>query len=60
MDEIAEHIDRLDALIDELHAPIPQRLQIRHLREVLPQLAEGLRSGYLAAGGENHWYREHP
>lgn len=58
MDEIAEHIDRLDDLVAELHAPWPARLHIANLRESLPELVAGLKAGYLAAGGDNHWHQE--
>ncbi|WP_349616219.1 hypothetical protein [Azotobacter salinestris] len=58
MDEIAENIDRLEDLIAELHTPLPVRLHICSLQEALPAVVEGLRAGYLAAGGENYWASE--
>lgn len=61
MDEIAENIDRLEDLIDVLHTPtMPVRLRINSLQETLPEVVEGLRAGYLAAGGDNHWNPERP
>lgn len=56
MDEIAENIDRLEDLIDALHTPsMPVRLHINSLQEDLPKVVDGLRAGYLAAGGDNYW-----
>lgn len=61
MDEIAENIDRLEDLIDALHTPtMPVRLRINSLQETLPEVVEGLRAGYLAAGGDNYWDPERP
>lgn len=60
MDEIAEQIDRLDDLIADLHTPLPLRLHVRSLKESLPAVVEGLRAGYLAAGGDNYWDPERP
>ncbi|ACO79896.1 hypothetical protein AvCA_37510 [Azotobacter vinelandii CA] len=58
MDQIAENIDRLEDLIAALHTPMPHRLHIRCLCEALPEVVAGLRAGYLAAGGDNHWHQE--
>ncbi|SAK65500.1 hypothetical protein AWB80_03079 [Caballeronia pedi] len=55
MDEIAEAIDTLDNLITALSMPMPDSLHVRALRESLPNVRDTIKSGYLAAGGENVW-----
>lgn len=61
MDEIAENIDRLEDLIDALHTPsMPVHLRVNSLQETLPEVVEGLRAGYLAAGGDPYWDPERP
>ncbi|MDR5825801.1 hypothetical protein [Caballeronia sp. LZ043] len=55
MDEIAEAIDTLDSLIAALSMQMPDSLHVKALRESLPNVRDAIKSGYLAAGGENMW-----
>jgi hypothetical protein len=55
LEEIGQHIDRLDNLCGAMKLPLPAELHLKALKEALPSVMDGLKAIYINAGGENHW-----
>ena len=57
MEKLAERIEQLENLVTSLVnlENLPPEIHVEALRSKLPEVLEGLKEGYLEAGGEKFW-----
>lgn len=52
---LGQAIDRVDSLAGGLNFPLPGDFHVRQLKQILPEVVEELKSGFVAVTGENPW-----
>ncbi|MEN9517812.1 MAG: hypothetical protein RLZZ381_400 [Cyanobacteriota bacterium] len=56
MEKLAERIEQLESLVASLvNLNLPPEIHVEALQSKLPEVLEGLKEGYLEAGGEKFW-----
>ena len=52
---LGQAIDRIDSLTHGLELPLPANFHVQQLKQVLPEVVEELKKGFVAVTGENPW-----
>lgn len=54
-EKLGQAIDRVESLMYALKLPIPPIMHIESFRELLPEIVEQLKEGYIESTGDNPW-----
>lgn len=55
LEKLGQAIDSLDNIIHTLKLPLPDSLHVKSMRDILPELLDKLKEGFMEATGETPW-----